>query len=131
MARIKQAPVKTPVVQSGKCWAKVLKVYRSTNKAVKVPRIKPGTSTPRKADRYKTSFDEILLKKAPFARLIKEISQANHPGIRYQSTAIEALRTVAEEQLANIFADSKLCAEHAKRSSVSEKDMKLACRLRR
>lgn len=131
MARVKNAPVKQVHIpkQSGKCWARVLKVYKSVNAGVVIPRKRPGEYAPRESDRYKTRDDEILLKRAPFARLIKEISQANHPGFRYQTTAIEALRTVAEHHIVQIFADAKLCAKHAERNAVTAKDLQLACRL--
>ena len=50
---------------------------------------------------------------------------------RMQSSAMLVLQHAAEEFLCGLFEDSVLCAVHAKRSTVTVPDYKLARRLRR
>lgn len=136
MARVKTNPVKKCV---GKPWAKLLKLHKSTkcvnttpckimNCVKDIPRKRPGEKAVRDPRRYAAS-DQILLQKAPFGRLVKEITQDLFPGIRFQSSALEALRTVSEAHLVQVFADAKLCANHAERPIVTVKDIRLAYRL--
>lgn len=52
------------------------------------------------------------------------------PGLRFQSTALEALQEAAEAYIVNLFEDMQLAALHAKRVTVMAKDMALARKLR-
>ena len=49
---------------------------------------------------------------------------------RWQSLAVEAMRTAAEDFLVRLFEDANLCCIHARRVTVMSKDMNLALRLR-
>ena len=73
---------------------------------------------------------ELLLRKAPFQHLIKDIAQAEKTDIRFQSAAISALQEAAEAYLVGLFEDTNLCAIHAKRVTIMTKDMQLARRIR-
>ena len=46
---------------------------------------------------------ELLLPKLPFKRLVREIAHEIHPGLRFQSGALEALQEAAEAYLVNEF----------------------------
>jgi histone H3 len=50
--------------------------------------------------------------------------------IRFQSSALLALQEAVEAYLIGLFEDTNLCAIHAKRVTIMEKDMKLALRIR-
>lgn len=50
--------------------------------------------------------------------------------LRFQSTAILALQEAAEAYLVGLFEDTNLCALHAKRVTITPKDMQLARRIR-
>ncbi|KAF0739426.1 hypothetical protein Ae201684P_009935 [Aphanomyces euteiches] len=82
--------------------------------------------------RYQKST-ELLLRKLPFARLVREI-QLQFSGIgqqyRWQAEALLALQEAAEAHLVRIFEDANLCAIHAKRVTIMVKDIQLARRIR-
>jgi len=75
---------------------------------------------------------ELLIRKLPFQRVVREISEHINPGVQYrfQSAAIEALQTAAESYLTGLFEDVNLCAIHAKRVTIMPRDISLARRLR-
>ncbi|KAH7390523.1 histone H3 [Pyrenochaeta sp. MPI-SDFR-AT-0127] len=95
-------------------------------------RYKPGTVALREIRRYQKSTDLLLLK-LPFQRLVREIAQTvtteDGPN-RWQSQALMALQEATEAFLVNIFHDANLCAIHAKRVTIQQKDIQLARRLR-
>ncbi|CAD6892572.1 unnamed protein product [Tilletia caries] len=92
-------------------------------------RYKPGTVALREIRRYQKST-ELLIRKLPFQRLVKEIAQDFKTDLRFQSAAIGALQEASEAYLVSLFSDMNLAAIHAKRVTVMPKDMKLARRLR-
>ena len=97
-------------------------------------RYKPGTIALREIRRYQQSTDLLLLK-LPFARLVREVSQYLLPPsvgaeLRWQSQAIQALQEASEAFLVHLFEDTNLCAIHAKRVTIMQKDIQLARRLR-
>jgi histone H3-like centromeric protein A len=49
---------------------------------------------------------------------------------RWQSQAIQALQEAAEAFMVHLFQDAQLCAIHAKRLSIMQKDIQLARRIR-
>lgn len=50
--------------------------------------------------------------------------------VRWQSQAIQALQEAAEAFLVHLFEDTNLCAIHAKRVTIMQKDIQLARRIR-
>lgn len=97
---------------------------------VKKPhRYRPGTVALREIRKYQKSTDT-LIRKLPFQRLVREISQDFKADIRWQSTAMLALQEAAEAYLIGMFEDTNLCAIHAKRVTIMPKDMQLARRIR-
>ena len=92
-------------------------------------RYRPGTVALREIRRYQKSTD-LLLRKAPFQRLVREIAQDMKSDLRFQSTAILALQEASEAYLIGLFEDTNLCAIHAKRVTIMPKDMQLARRIR-
>ncbi|CAA86228.1 Putative histone H3.3-like type 3 [Caenorhabditis elegans] len=98
--------------------------------AVKKPhRFRPGTVALREIRRYQKSTD-LLLRKLPFQRLVREIAQDVKQDLRFQSAAIQALQEASEYFLVGLFEDTNLCAIHAKRVTIMPKDMQLARRIR-
>ena len=73
---------------------------------------------------------ELLLRKAPFQLLVRDVAQANRSDLRFQSSAIAALQEACEAYLVGLFEDTNLCAIHAKRVTIMPKDMQLARRIR-
>ena len=97
---------------------------------VKKPhRYRPGTVALREIRKYQKST-ELLIRKAPFQRLVREIAQEFKTDLRFQSTAVLALQEAAEAYVTSLLADSNLCAIHAKRVTIMPKDIQLARRIR-
>ena len=69
---------------------------------------------------------ELLIRKAPFYRLIREITNDYKTDVRFQSSALEALQQAAEIYLVEILDKANRLAIHAKRVTVSVKDIRLA-----
>ena len=97
---------------------------------VKKPhRYRPGTVALREIRKYQKSTD-LLIRKLPFQRLVREIAQEFKTDLRFQSSAVMALQEAAEAYLVGLFEDTNLCAIHAKRVTIMPKDMQLARRIR-
>eukprot|EP00669_Euglena_mutabilis_P009030 TRINITY_DN3992_c0_g1_i4.p2 TRINITY_DN3992_c0_g1~~TRINITY_DN3992_c0_g1_i4.p2 ORF type:complete len:146 (+),score=52.53 TRINITY_DN3992_c0_g1_i4:27-440(+) len=92
-------------------------------------RFHPGTVALREIRKFQKSTD-LLIRKLPFQRLVREIAQGYQPDIRFQSNAILALQEAAEAYLVGLFEDTNLCAIHAKRVTIMVKDIQLARRIR-
>lgn len=97
---------------------------------VKKPhRFRPGTVALREIRKYQKSTD-LLIRKAPFQRLVREIASAHRSDLRFQSAAVLSLQEAAEAYLVGVFEDTNLAAIHAKRITIMPKDMMLARRIR-
>jgi histone H3-like centromeric protein A len=122
-------------------------------------RWKPGSVALREIRRYQKSTD-LLLAKLPFSRVVRfspppppttlslslspTLSNITAPQVReialnvlppgstmrWQSQAIMALQEAAEAFLVALFEDTNLCAIHAKRVTIMQKDIQLARRIR-
>ena len=128
MARTKQtarkAVTKAPKKQEA---AKKKKSVEKTER--KKMRFRPGTVALREIRKYQKSTS-LLLRKAPFQRLVREITQDFKADLRFQSAAVMALQEASEAYLVGLFEDTNLCAIHAKRVTIMPKDMQLARRIR-
>ena len=80
-------------------------------------RFRPGTVALREIRRYQKST-ELLIRKLPFQRLVREIAQDFKSDLRFQSSAIGALQESVESYLVSLFEDTNLCAIHAKRVTI-------------
>ena len=88
---------------------------------------------------YQRSTENVI-KKTPFQKLIREISQEyricpDGPGtpsvqMCFQSTVIAALQEAAENFIVGLFEDVNLLAVHARRVTVMPQDIRLALRIR-
>ena len=88
-----------------------------------------GTVALREIRKYQRSSN-LLIRKIPFQRLVREVAQVINPGLRFQSHAILALQEASEAYLVSLFEDTNLCAIHAKRVTIMPKDIQLARRIR-
>ena len=94
-----------------------------------VLRGRPGTVALREIRKYQKST-ELLIRKLPFQRLVREVAQDFKTDLRFQSHAIMALQEASEAYLTSLFEDTNLCAIHAKRVTIMPKDIQLARRIR-
>ena len=93
------------------------------------PRWRPGALALREIRRYQKST-ELLIRKLPFQRLVREIAQSFKTELKFQAAALGALQEAAEAFLIGLFEDTNLCAIHAKRVTIMPKDIQLARRIR-
>ncbi|KAG1755610.1 histone-fold-containing protein [Suillus lakei] len=101
-------------------------------------RYRPGTLALREIRKYQRSTD-LLLRRLPFSRVVREIAmdmmtdtnyERGEAGLRWQSSAIMALQEATEAFLVHLFEDANLCAIHAKRVTIMQRDIQLARRIR-
>ena len=132
MARTKQTARKST---GGKAPRKSLATKAARKSApatggVKKPhRYRPGTVAIREIRKYQKST-ELLIRKLPFQRLVREVAQEFKYDFRFQSHALMALQEASEAYLTGVFEDSVYCMIHAKRQTLFVKDVQLARRIR-
>ncbi|KAF8342863.1 histone-fold-containing protein [Cantharellus anzutake] len=133
MARTKQTARKSTGGKAPRKQLSTKQAKKSTSAAsggVKKPhRFRPGTVALREIRKYQKST-ELLIRKLPFQRLVREIAQDFKTDLRFQSSAVMALQEAAEAYLVSLFEDTNLAAIHAKRVTIQPKDLALARRLR-
>ena len=83
--------------------------------------------------KYQKSTD-LLIRKLPFQRLVREVAQDYYNNflrdLRFQGSAVLALQEATEAYMVGLFEDTNLCAIHAKRVTITTKDIRLARRIR-
>ncbi len=132
MARTKQTARKST---RGKAPRLHLATKAARRKALAVGGVKkphcyhPGTVALREIRRYQKNTD-LLIRKAPFQRLVRKIACKMHPDLQMQSTAVLALQEATEAYLIGLFYDTNECALHAKRVTIMPRDLQLARRIR-
>ncbi len=125
MARTKLKQEKKPEKLTG--------VRKPRTTTPKKRRYRPGTVALREIRKFQKSTN-LLFPKAPFRRLVRELSQdyeiSRIQSLRYQDSALTAIQEAAESFIISLFEDTNLLALHAKRTTLMPQDMRLAMRLR-
>eukprot|EP00804_Cyclotella_cryptica_P025387 CCRYP_016521-RA/>CCRYP_016521-RA protein AED:0.02 eAED:0.02 QI:0/-1/0/1/-1/0/1/0/133 len=91
---------------------------------------RPGTVALCEICKYQKST-ELLIRKLPFQRFAREITQKDKADICFQATALVAKQEASEVYLIGLLEDMNLCAIHARRVTIMPKDMQLSQRIRR
>ncbi|XP_063770331.1 uncharacterized protein LOC134900719 [Pseudophryne corroboree] len=107
---------------------------QNTSQRVAAPikkRYRAGARALKEIRKYQNS-SALLIKKAPFMRLVREICMEFSSGkvLSWQSKALMALQEAAEAYLVRLFEDATLCTIHAKRVTLQVDDIQLARRIR-
>ena len=121
MARTKQTA--RPNIGGHSCAGRLYWVKKKSN------RTRSGIVALKEINKYQKSA-ELLIRKLPFQRLVKQIAQDLDEDLQLQSSALFALQETAEAYLTSLFEDTNLCAIHSKRVTIMPKDMQLARRIR-
>jgi len=144
MARIKQTARKSTGGKSPRTMAvkgllskkpnaqtaiKTVPSFRTSRRQRRRRRHRPGELALKEIRKYQLSV-ESLIPKAPFSRLVREISEDFGNAIRWYEGAMQALHEAAEAYIVELFEDTNLCCLHAKRVTIRPKDIQLAMRLR-
>ncbi|KAK6486386.1 histone H3-like centromeric protein A [Huso huso] len=72
----------------------------------------------------------LLIRKAPFSRLVRDIAQNQHADFLWRAEALAALQESAESFIVRLFEDAYLCTIHARRVTLFPRDIQLARRIR-
>lgn len=126
MARTKQHPRKIGVKAPRR---NILAAQKRRSEVKRQRRYRPGTVALREIRKYQKTSD-LLIRKLPFQRLVREIAGEQCSGIRFQSSALLALQEASEAYLIGMFEDAYLCALHARRVTLMVRDIQLARRIR-
>ena len=134
MARTKQTAKKStggkaPRRKQPAATAPARKSAPATGGVKKPHRYRPGTVALREIRKLQKSTN-LLIRKLPFQRLVKEIAQDFKSDLRFQGSAVLALQEASEAYLVGLFEDTNLCGIHAKRVTIMPKDIQLARRIR-
>ncbi|KAJ1686719.1 hypothetical protein LUZ63_018109 [Rhynchospora breviuscula] len=91
-------------------------------------RYRPGTVALREIRKFQKTT-HLLIPAAPFARLAREVTELFNKDMRWTPAGLLALQEAAEYYLVDLFEDVNLCAFHAKRITIMDKDIQLARRI--
>jgi histone H3 len=94
-------------------------------------RYRPGTVALREIRQYQKST-KLLIRKAPFQRLVREICRdlkLDEPK-RYTANAMLALQEAAEAYLVTMFSEAQLCSFHGGWKTLKRRDLRLLQRLK-
>jgi histone H3/H4 len=96
---------------------------------VKPRRFRPGTVALREIRRYQKSTD-LLIRKLPFQRLVREVAHDFNTNMRFQDAALNCLQEAVEAEVVVNMENGNLAAIHSGRVTLMEKDLKLAWRIK-
>ena len=105
------------------------KSAKKASKSGKKFRWHAGTVALRQIKKFQKSTD-LLMRKAPFQRLVRELATGHKEGLRWAASAVAALQESTESYITGLLSDSNLCALHARRVTLMSRDVALARRLR-
>tara|TARA_B110000902_G_C13903418_1_gene435330 strand:- start:79 stop:582 length:504 start_codon:yes stop_codon:yes gene_type:complete len=129
MARSKDTARKAPKVKKTKVGSKKAAKSASGVKKTTKRRWHAGTVALRQVKKFQKSTN-LLLRKAPFQRLVRELAGNYKDGLRFASSAVLALQEATEAYVVSVLSDTNLCAIHSRRVTIMPRDLHLARRLR-
>ena len=106
---------------------KQLKVIRD-EKLEKHRKVQRGMQALKEIQKYQKGAD-LLIRRVPFQRLVREVIQKWREGLKLQSSAVLALQEASEAFLVGLMEQANLCAIHAKRVTIMPRDIQLALRI--
>lgn len=92
-------------------------------------RFKAGTVALREIRKYQKTTD-LLIRKLPFQRMVREVASEYKADVRFQSSSILAIQESLENYLTGLFEDGNKCAIHAKRVTLMAKDLHLVSKIK-
>ena len=107
---------------------KQLKIIRD-EKVGKQRKIHWGMHALKEIQKYQKGVD-LLIRRVPFQRLVREIMQKQREGLKLQSSVVLALQEAGEAFLVGLLEQTNICAIHAKWVTIIPKDRQLAHRIR-
>ncbi|VVC41257.1 Histone-fold,Histone H2A/H2B/H3,Histone H3/CENP-A [Cinara cedri] len=106
------------------------KIINKISKKTKNGRHRPGVIALKEIRKYQNSTN-LLIRKLPFQRLVREIAQnIKKKQLQFHCASLEILQEASEAYIIGLFEDTNLCAIHAKRVTIMPKDIQLSMRIR-
>ena len=68
---------------------------------------------------------DLLIRRVPFQRLVREIMQKQREGLKLQSSEVLALHEAGEAFLVGLLKQANICAIHAKQVTIMPKDIRI------
>ena len=72
---------------------------------------------------------DLLIRRVPFQRILREIVQKRQEGLKLQSSAVLALQEAGEAFLVGLLEQANLCTIHTKQVTIMPRDIQLAHRI--
>ena len=91
-------------------------------------KIQRGMQALKEIQKYQKGAD-LLIKRVPFQRLVREIVLKRGEGLKLQSSAVLALQEAGEAFIVGLIEQVNLCTIHAKRVTIMPRDIQLAHRI--
>lgn len=129
MAWTKQTAVKAKSSKRALGSKKAKKSASGSSGMKKSFRWRPGTVALREVRKLQKSTD-LLVQKAPFSRLVREVAESHKAGLRFQASAVAAIQEATESFVVSLLSDANLTALHANRVTAMPRDLQLVRRLR-
>lgn len=85
-------------------------------------RFRSGTVALREIRKYQTTTNT-LIDRAPFIRLVREITEEIRPGLRWQKKGMQALQESVESMLTDLFSDANTYTLLARRETLFPQDI--------
>ena len=93
-------------------------------------RRKPGVKALQEIRKFQMTVENVI-PRAAFQRVVREISQSlKKRDLRWSAAALGAIQEAAEQMATSLFEDANMCAIHAKRVMLMDRDLRLATRIR-
>ena len=92
-------------------------------------RYKEGCKGLKEIQKYQKGAD-LLIRRVPFQRLVREIVQKRREGLKLQSLAVLALQEAGEAFIVGLMEQANLCTIQAKWVTIMPRDIQLACKIR-
>ena len=107
--------------------------WTSTPKPPLPPKVKrqrkPGVKALHKIRKFQMTVENVI-PRAAFQRVVREISQSLKQNLRWSAAALGAIQEAAEQMATSLFEDANMCAIHAKRVTLMDRDLCLSTRIR-
>ena len=91
-------------------------------------RSKEGMQALKEIQKYQKGVD-LLIRRIPFQRLVREIVQKRGEGLKLQCSAVLALQEAGEAFIGGLMEQANLCAIHTKWVTIMPRDIQLAHRI--
>ena len=73
---------------------------------------------------------QLLIQKAPFQRLVREVAEKHKTDMRFRASALEAMQEACEQYLISVFEGAVILQLHRKKKTLIQKDLSYTIRIR-